>query len=100
MTSSERVPPKLFSNELTYQNLRCFEIVRILTSNIIKVQYSYAYIYSINKGVWMLLIIAVVLIVLWLLGFIAHVGGSFIHLLLVIALIVIIVNFIRGRKAL
>jgi hypothetical protein len=47
----------------------------------------------------MLLIIAGVLIVLWLLGFIGHVGGGFIHILLVIALIVVIYHFIRGRKS-
>ncbi len=46
----------------------------------------------------MLLIIAAVLIVLWLLGFLAHIGGGFIHILLVIAVIVIIYHFLRGRK--
>jgi hypothetical protein len=47
----------------------------------------------------MLLAIAGVLIVLWLLGFISQIGGGLIHLLLVIAIIVIIYNFVRGRKA-
>lgn len=47
----------------------------------------------------MLWTIFVVLVVLWLLGFIGHVGGSLIHLLLVVAAIVLIYNLIRGRRA-
>ena len=48
----------------------------------------------------MLLTIAIILFILWALGFFAfHVAGSLIHLLLVIAVIVIIVNFVRGRTA-
>ena len=47
----------------------------------------------------MLLTIAVILFILWALGFFAfHVAGGLIHLLLVIAVIVIIVNFVRGRS--
>lgn len=43
--------------------------------------------------------IAVVLFILWLLGFFAfHVGGSLIHLLLVIAVIVILYRLITGRR--
>ena len=46
----------------------------------------------------MLLIIGLVLIALWLIGFLAfHVIGWFIHLLLVIAIIVILIRVIRGR---
>jgi hypothetical protein len=45
----------------------------------------------------MLWTIAVVLVVLWLLGFLGQVGGNLIHLLLVIALIVIVYNFVQGR---
>lgn len=47
----------------------------------------------------MLTLIAVVLVVLWLLGFIGHIGGGLIHLLLVIALIVFIYNMITGRRS-
>jgi hypothetical protein len=48
----------------------------------------------------MLWTIVVILLVLWALGFLAfHVGGGLIHLLLVIAVIVIIVNLVRGRSA-
>jgi len=47
----------------------------------------------------MLLTIALILLVLWALGFGFHVAGGFIHLLLVIALIVIIWNFVAGRRA-
>jgi hypothetical protein len=48
----------------------------------------------------MLWTIFVILLVLWLLGLIIHVGGSLIHLLLVIALVVLIVRLIQGRKVL
>jgi len=47
----------------------------------------------------MLWTIAVILLVLWLLGFSMHVGGGLIHLLLVIAIIVIVFNFISGRRS-
>lgn len=47
----------------------------------------------------MLYTIAIVLIVLWLLGLISgYTIGSFIHLLLVVALVLIVVNFISGRR--
>jgi hypothetical protein len=46
----------------------------------------------------MLYTIVVVLVVLWLLGFITHVAGGFIHLLLVVALIILIFNLISGRR--
>ncbi len=45
--------------------------------------------------------IAVVLLVLWLLGFfVVHVGGGLIHALLVIALIVFVYQLVTGRRAL
>jgi hypothetical protein len=47
----------------------------------------------------MLWTIIVILFVLWLLGFAVHVGGSFIHLLLVIAVILVVYNLIAGRSA-
>ena len=47
----------------------------------------------------MLWTIIVILIVLWLLGFIGHVGGSLIHLLLVIAVVVLIINLLQGRRS-
>ena len=47
----------------------------------------------------MLITLAVILIILWALGFLAfHVGGGLIHLLLVIAVIVILVRIIQGRR--
>jgi len=48
----------------------------------------------------LLYIIAVILIIGWLLGYFAFHAGGIIHVLLVIALIVIIVRVIQGRKAL
>ena len=49
----------------------------------------------------MLYIIAVILVVLWLLGLVSsYTMGGFIHVLLVIAVIVIILQVISGRKKL
>jgi hypothetical protein len=48
----------------------------------------------------MLWTIAVILLVLWLLGMVSsYTVGGFIHILLVIALAVILINFISGRRA-
>jgi hypothetical protein len=46
----------------------------------------------------MLWTIVVIFLVLWLLGFSLHVGGSLIHLLLVVALVVFVINLINGRR--
>ncbi|HLP77243.1 MAG TPA: lmo0937 family membrane protein [Candidatus Paceibacterota bacterium] len=47
----------------------------------------------------MLYTIAVVLLVLWLLGLVSsYTMGGLIHVLLVIALVMVLVNFISGRK--
>jgi hypothetical protein len=42
--------------------------------------------------------ILVILLVLWALGLVANVGGGLIHLLLVVALVVIVVNLLTGRR--
>jgi hypothetical protein len=48
----------------------------------------------------MLWTIAVILIILWLLGFLAfHIGGGLIHILLVLAIIVIIWQLVPGRRS-
>ena len=47
----------------------------------------------------MLWTIAVILLILWLLGFsVFHVAGGLIHLLLVIAVIVIVYRLVTGRR--
>lgn len=47
----------------------------------------------------MLWTIAVILFILWLLGFfVVHVGGGLIHLLLVIAVVVIIYRLLTGQR--
>ncbi|HET7685845.1 MAG TPA: lmo0937 family membrane protein [Candidatus Limnocylindria bacterium] len=46
----------------------------------------------------MLWTILVILVVLWLLGFLTSVGGGFVHLLLVIALVVLVVQLLSGRR--
>jgi hypothetical protein len=54
-----------------------------------------------SKEKFMLYTLAVVLIILWLLGLVTgYTIGSFIHILLVVAVIMILVNFISGRKRL
>ncbi|MFO0645509.1 MAG: lmo0937 family membrane protein [Polyangiales bacterium] len=48
----------------------------------------------------MLWTITVVLLVLWILGFTAfHTVGAWVHLLLVLAVISVAINLIRGRRA-
>jgi hypothetical protein len=47
----------------------------------------------------MLWTIVAVLLILWLLGFSLHLAGGLIHILLIIALIVIVVNLLSGRRA-
>ena len=39
------------------------------------------------------------LFVLWLVGLIAHVGGSLINLVMVVALVLVVVNLVTGRGA-
>ncbi|HMF56764.1 MAG TPA: lmo0937 family membrane protein [Pyrinomonadaceae bacterium] len=46
----------------------------------------------------MLWTILVILLVLWLVGLIGHIGGGLIHLLLVVALIVFVINLLTGRR--
>lgn len=47
----------------------------------------------------MLETIAIILIILWLLGFVSsYTMGGFIHVLLVIALVVIVIRLLQGRR--
>ena len=46
----------------------------------------------------MLWTILVVLLVLWLIGAIGGIGGGFIHPLLVVALVVLVINLLTGRR--
>jgi Family of unknown function (DUF5670) len=43
--------------------------------------------------------IIVVLFAFWLIGFLVHFGGGLIHLLLLVAVILIVVNLLTGRGA-
>ena len=47
----------------------------------------------------MLWTILVILVVLWALGLLASVGGAAIHLLLVLALVVLVVQLLSGRRS-
>lgn len=44
-----------------------------------------------------MLIIGLVILLLWLLGFSFHIAGGFIHLLLIIGVILLIVHLLNGR---
>lgn len=47
----------------------------------------------------MLQTIAIILILLWILGFVsAYTIGGFIHILLIVAIILFLVRFIQGRR--
>jgi hypothetical protein len=46
----------------------------------------------------MLWTIFVVILILWLLGFSLHVAGGLIHLLLVVALVILVINLLSGRR--
>ena len=46
----------------------------------------------------MLVTIAVILLILWALGLLVFNLGSFIHILLVIAIIVVLIRIIQGRR--
>jgi uncharacterized membrane protein YtjA (UPF0391 family) len=49
----------------------------------------------------MLWTIAVILVVLWLLGLVSsYTLGGFIHILLVLAIVIIVINLIQGRRGL
>jgi hypothetical protein len=53
-----------------------------------------------RKKLFMLYTIAVVLLVLWLLGMVTSASmGGFIHVLLVIAVVMVLVNLIAGRRS-
>ena len=48
----------------------------------------------------LLYLIAVVLIIIWAVGFVGYESGGLIHLLLVIAVIAIVLRLIQGRRVL
>jgi len=46
----------------------------------------------------MLWTIVAIFLILWLVGFSLHVGGALIHLLLVVAVVVFVINLVSGRR--
>jgi hypothetical protein len=48
----------------------------------------------------MLWTIVAILLILWLLGFSMHLAGGLVHILLVIAVVVIVINLLQGRRPL
>ncbi len=47
----------------------------------------------------MLWTIFVIVLILWLLGFSFHIAGSLIHILLVVAVVILIINLVSGRRS-
>ena len=47
----------------------------------------------------MLWTIFVILLVLWLLGFSFHVAGGLVHILLVVAVVILLLNLLGGRRS-
>ena len=47
----------------------------------------------------LLYIIGAVLVALWLIGFLLHIGGGLVHIILVIAVIVFLYQFLMGRRS-
>ncbi|MGZ4820738.1 MAG: lmo0937 family membrane protein [Terriglobales bacterium] len=47
----------------------------------------------------MLWTIFVILLIMWLLGFGFHVAGGLVHILLIVAVVVLIVNLLGGRRS-
>lgn len=43
-------------------------------------------------------LIVIILVIMWLGGFALNIGGGLIHFLLIIAIVVFLVRFIRGRS--
>jgi hypothetical protein len=43
--------------------------------------------------------IVAIFLILWLLGFVLHIAGNLIHLLVIIALVVLVIDFLRKGKA-
>ena len=47
----------------------------------------------------LLYIIGAILVIGWLIGFLLHVGGGLIHIILVVAVIVFLFQFLTGRRS-
>jgi hypothetical protein len=46
----------------------------------------------------MLRTIVIILAILWILGLITSIGGPIIHLLLVIAVVIVVINLVQGKR--
>ena len=46
----------------------------------------------------MLWTILVIILILWLVGFLAKLGGGLIHLLLIVAVVVLVLQLVTGRR--
>jgi hypothetical protein len=51
-----------------------------------------------GTGENMLWTLVAIFLILWLLGFAFSIGGSLIHILLVVALVIVVINLVTGRR--
>ena len=75
-------------------------MVHILTSQTAYLPPGYLFIFKTLQMGNILYVIAVILIIGWLVGFVGYNSGGIIHVLLVIAIIAIILRVIEGRRPL
>src|SRR5687768_17639625 len=73
-----------------------FTVLLVVTSDRLFRGFSGQFKKEISIMLWTILVI---LLVLWLIGLLSNVGGSLIHLLLVVAVVVLVINLITGRRA-
>jgi 4-hydroxybenzoate polyprenyltransferase len=45
-----------------------------------------------------LYLIGAILVIMWLIGFLMHIGGGLVHIILVVAVIVFLFQFLSGRR--
>jgi hypothetical protein len=90
-----------FSNQLLPESLRAIEVawpLLIVANEGVQSNRKIKSSDAQKENATMVWTILVVLFVLWLIGLIAHIGGGLIHLLLVVALIVFLINLLTGRR--
>jgi hypothetical protein len=75
-----------------------FTCVKYVCTLICAARRLYATIIGENEMLWT---IAVILIVLWVLGLVSsYTIGGFIHILLVVAIVIVVLNLVQGRRGL
>jgi fatty acid desaturase len=80
-------------------NCRTLQRLPRVNASFTELIYSFKKIFFHQKEKKMLETIAIVLVILWILGFVtSYTMGGFIHILLVIAVVIILIRVIQGRR--